>query len=173
MTKCTQKTSIITYNTCQNVVKTQIKFSFVIVWMLNLYFFILMCQSWSRENKYSISLIWAYQLDMVVIMKLWFIIIIIQGATFINNNNMFFPVLFSQSPHSCFRMDLIFNILREKKKQTRNFSLKSWLSLSGEWSKSAFGQKCSLYPFSPFIFIKRVMVNIISMTSPEAHYVAL
>ena len=154
-------------------VSIQIKISFVIVWMLNLYFFILMCQSWSRENKYSISLIWAYQLDMVVIMKLWFIIIIIQGATFINNNNMFFPVLFSQSPHSCFRMHFIFNILREKKKQTRNFSLKSWLSLSGKRSKSAFGQKCSLYPFSPFIFIKRVMVNIISMTSPEAHLVAL
>ena len=108
---------------------------FVIFWMLNLYFFILMCQSWSRENKYSISLIWAYQLDMVVIMKLWFIIIIIQGATFINNNNMFFPVLFSQSPHSCFRMNFIFSILREKKKQTRNFSLKSWLSLSGKRSK--------------------------------------
>ena len=94
--------------------------SLVIFWRLNLYFFILMCQSWSRENKYSISLIWAYQLDMVVIMKLWFIIIIIQGATFINNN-MFFPVLFSQS-HILQLVHSIFNILRKNKK--RKFSLK-------------------------------------------------
>ena len=62
-------------------------------------------------------------------------------------------------------------IFHERKKE--KVFIKSWLSLSRKKRKSAFGQKCSLYPFSPFIFIKRVMVNIISMTSPKAHHVAL
>ena len=72
------------------------------------------------KRKNILYLIWAYQLDMVVIMKLWFIIIIIQGATFINNN-MCFLVLFSQS-HILQLVHSIFNILRKNKK--RKFSLK-------------------------------------------------
>ena len=122
-------------------IKTGTIISLVMFWRLNLYFFILMCQSWSRENKYSISLIWAYQLDMVVIMKLWFIIIIIQGATFINNNNMFFPVLFSQSPHSSFRMDFIFNILREKKKQNEKLFIKKLVVVVRKKKQKCFWTK--------------------------------
>ena len=75
------------------------------------------------KRKNILYLIWAYQLDMAVIMKLWFIIIIIQGATFINNNNIFLPVLFFAITHSRFSMDFIFNIY-EKRNKTRNFSLK-------------------------------------------------